>query len=80
MARTLVPTKVVINLDKQGEFDNGIILYKVRVNGILHKYQKSIAIKNMAFSKLNLAKIIEIVIKKTKETEGITHVQNARLD
>ena len=71
MAKKLVPIKVIINLDNKGEFDRGIILYRIRENGVLQGLQRSIAIKNMAFSKLHLAKIIEIVIKKTKEQEGI---------
>ena len=72
MVKEIIPSKMVITLDDKGEFSEGVLLYKVKVDGVLYISQRSIAIKNMAFSKLNLAKIIKITIDKTKEQEGIS--------
>lgn len=71
MAKELVGNKITISLDGNNDFDGGVLLYRVKENGVLGKEQKSIGIKNMPFSKLHLAEIIEIIIEKTKEQEGI---------
>ena len=71
MAKELVASRLMVNLDVNSEFDGGLLLYKVKENGVLGKVQKSIEIKNMPISLLNLATIIGIVIEKTKEQEGI---------
>lgn len=70
MAKDLVPLKMIISFDGNGQFENGLLLYKLRVNGVIEDRQKSISIKNMAFSKLHLANIIDIVIEKTEKQEG----------
>ena len=71
MARELVPIKLLISFDDKGNFDDGLFLYKMKIDGITDDKQKSIAIKNMAFSKLHMTGILDIVIKKTEKEEGV---------
>jgi hypothetical protein len=69
MAKELLPSRITLELVNE-EFENGLILYKIRTDGVLDKTQKSLSIKNMEFSLVNLAEIIAIIIAKAKEQEG----------
>lgn len=71
MAKELIASKIIMSLDVDNEFASGVILYKIKEDGILGKDQKSIGITNMPFSKLHLTGIIDIIIEKVKEQEGI---------
>lgn len=71
MAKELIVSKIIISLDVNGEFENGVVLYKVKEDGVIDKNQKSLGISNMGFSKLHLAKIIEKIIEKANEQEGV---------
>ncbi|MBM3210611.1 hypothetical protein FJZ33_00205 [Candidatus Poribacteria bacterium] len=70
MAKELVSNKIILELVND-EFDRGLILYKIKIDGVLDNKQKSLSINNMGFSLINLAEIISIIIEKTKEQEGI---------
>jgi len=70
MAKEIVVNKLIITFDNE-QFKDGLVLYREKIDGVLGKLQKSISIKNMPFSKLHLADIIEKVITATKKAEGL---------
>ncbi|MFA5160248.1 MAG: hypothetical protein WC484_07085 [Candidatus Omnitrophota bacterium] len=71
MTRELVVSRLIITLDNKGNFESGVALYRVKVDGILGKDQQSIGIKNAAFSKLHMAGIIDNIIDGIKKQEKI---------
>ena len=70
MAKEIVFNKLIIDIEND-EFKRGVLLYKLKINGITEREQKSISIKNIDFPKLHLADIIKKIIITTKKQEGI---------
>jgi len=68
MAKKLIPCKVVIEFDN-GEFLNGVILYKVNDGGEIGRV-KSIGIKDADFSKPALNVLLKKFIKHASQSEG----------
>jgi len=69
MAKTLVPHKVVIEFE-DGEFINGVLIYKINDNGVISRY-KSVGIKNADFSKPSLNGILQKFNSHAKQAEAI---------
>jgi len=67
--KEVITSRITLEIVNE-DFENGLILYKTRTDGVLDKTQKSLSIKNMEFSLVDLAEIIAIIIAKTKEQEG----------
>ena len=66
--KTIIASKIIIEL-KDGEFENGLILYKVKDGNRIEQKQKSLSIKNMDFPKLHLSDIIDKIINQANEIE-----------
>lgn len=73
MAKGLIPYKVVIEFEN-GEFLNGVILYKVNDGGEISRI-KSIGIKDAAFNKLTLNGVLQKFIKHANQSEGVSDGQ-----
>ena len=71
MAKEFVANKLIISFDGNNDFDGGVLVYKLRIDGIMDTKFRSIGINNMGFSKLDLTKILKHVVNKTKEGEGL---------
>ena len=69
--KELIPHKIIIEFE-DGAFKDGIILYRVKTDGVLHKGYKSIAIKNIGFSKPNMNAILEKIKTHVKSVEQIS--------
>ena len=69
MAKTLMPYKVVIEFE-DGEFVNGVLIYKINDNGVISRY-KSVGIKNAGFDKVSLNGILQKFNSHAKQAEGI---------
>lgn len=69
MAKTLVPYKVVIEFE-DGEFINGVLIYKINDNGVISRY-RSVGIKNADFNKASLNGIFQKFNSHAKQAEGI---------
>jgi len=70
--KNLIPHKIVIDLEK-GNFKDGIFLYRIKEKGILEKGYKSIAVKNIGFSKPHMNGILKKMkdhIKKIEKLDG----------
>jgi len=46
ISRGIIPHKVIIDIDNEGGFTNGLILYDVMENGVILKKNNSISIKS----------------------------------
>lgn len=68
--RELIPHKIIIEFE-EGNFKDGVFLYRVKDNGVLQKGYKSIAIKNMDFSKPQLNDILKKIKDHTKTVEEL---------
>jgi len=68
MAKKLIPCKVVIEFEN-GEFLNGVILYKVNDGGEISRV-KNISIKDADFSKPALNILLKKFIKHASQSEG----------
>ena len=73
MAKKLIPCKVVIEFDN-GEFLNGVILYKVNDGGEISRI-KSIGIKDAGFNKSTLNGVLQKFIKHANQSEGVSDGQ-----
>lgn len=73
MAKGLIPCKVVIEFEN-GEFLNGVILYKVNDGGEISRI-KSIGIKDAAFNKSTLNGVLQKFIKHANQSEGVSDGQ-----
>jgi len=69
MAKKLVPTKIIIEF-VNGEFVNGVILYKVNDSGSISKV-RTIGLKNAEFSKPTFNGLLQKFIKHAKTSEGV---------
>jgi len=69
MAKKLVPTKIIIEF-VNGEFVNGVILYKVNDSGSISKV-RTIGLKNAEFSKPIFNGLLQKFIKHAKTSEGV---------
>lgn len=69
MAKKLVPTKIIIEF-VNGEFVNGVILYKVNDSGSISKV-RTIGLKNAEFSKPTFNGLLSKFIKHAKTSEGV---------
>lgn len=65
--------KIIIELNEDGSFKDGLILYQQAIDGKVdsRKRYNSLSIKNMPFSKPQFADIIKKMKTKTKDTEGV---------
>ncbi|HNX82560.1 MAG TPA: hypothetical protein PKL77_10505 [Candidatus Omnitrophota bacterium] len=68
MAKKLIPCKVVLEFDN-GDFLNGVILYKVNDSGVISRV-KSIGIKDADFNKQTLNGVLKKFIKHASQAEG----------
>ncbi len=73
MAKGLIPYKVVIEFEN-GEFLNGVILYKVNDGGVISRI-KSIGIKDAEFNKSTLNGLLQKFIKRANQSEGVSDGQ-----
>ena len=48
--RELIPHKLVVEYDSQGKVKTGVLLYRVKVDGVLDRKFKSISIGGSGFS------------------------------
>lgn len=71
--KELVPHKIVIEFE-EGAFKSGVLLYRVKTDGVLVKGYKSIGIKNAGFSKPQLNGILQQIKTHAKQAEGIETV------
>jgi len=69
MAKKLIPCKVVIEFEN-GEFLNGVILYKVNDGGVISRV-KSIGIKDATFNKSVLNGLLQKFTKHANQSEGV---------
>ncbi len=69
MAKKLIPCKVVIEFEN-GEFLNGVILYKVNDGGVISRV-KSIGIKDAIFNKSILNGLLQKFTKHANQSEGV---------
>lgn len=69
MAKKLVPTKIIIEF-VNGEFVNGVILYKVNDSGSISKV-RTVGLKNAEFSKPTFNGLLQKFIKHAKTSEGV---------
>jgi len=69
MAKGLIPYKVVIEFEN-GEFLNGVILYKVNDGGVISRI-KSVGIKDAEFNKSTLNGLLQKFIKRANQSEGV---------
>lgn len=70
--RTLIPYKMVVEFEEDGSFKNGVMLYRVKEEGVLKKGYKSIGIKNAGFSAPQVNAFLTKVTDHAKKAEGIT--------
>ncbi len=70
MTKKLVPHKMVISFETNGTFKDGVILYRIMVDGVLKKGYNSLAIKNIGFSKPQFNEILKKIKDHVKQTEG----------
>lgn len=68
--KELISHKIVIEFEN-GRFRDGVFLYRIKIDGILSKGYKSIAIKNMGFSIPQMNGILNKVKSETKNIENI---------
>ena len=73
MAKELIPYKVVIEFEN-GEFLNGVILYKVNDGGVIGR-MKSIGLKDASFNKTTLNGLLQKFIKHANQSEGVSDGQ-----
>ena len=73
MAKGLIPYKVVIEFEN-GEFLNGVILYKVNDGGQISRI-KSIGIKDAVFNKSTLNGLLQKFAKHANQSEGVSDGQ-----
>ncbi|HPN57295.1 MAG TPA: hypothetical protein PLD92_10645 [Candidatus Omnitrophota bacterium] len=71
MAKEIRPQKIIINIDGEGQFRNGVLIYVEVIDGKTTAGKKSIGIKGMDFSKINMTGIIDTIIDTTRSVEGI---------
>ena len=69
MAKKLIPCKVVIEFEN-GEFLNGVILYKVNDGGVISRV-KSVGIKDATFNKSVLNGLLQKFTKHANQSEGV---------
>lgn len=69
MAKNLIPCKVIIEFEN-GEFLNGVILYKVNDGGAIGR-MKSIGIKDASFNKTTLNGLLQKFTKHANRSEGV---------
>ena len=69
MARKLIPHKLVVKFDKQGQVEDGIILYRIQVDGVLGKEFKSLGIKNIGFNKVQFNAALNKIRQHVKSVE-----------
>ena len=69
MAKKLVPTKIIVEF-VNGEFVNGVILYKVNDSGSISKV-RTVGLKNAEFSKPTFNGLLQKFIKHAKKSEGV---------
>jgi hypothetical protein len=69
--RTLIPHKMVVEFEEDGSFRGGVMLYRVKEDGILKKGYKSIGIKNAGFSVPQVNAFLKKVKDHAKLAEGI---------
>jgi len=69
MAKKLIPCKVVVEFEN-GEFFNGVILYKVNDSGVISRI-KSIGIKDATFNKSTLNGLLQKFVKHANQSEGV---------
>lgn len=69
MAKNLIPCKVVIEFEN-GEFFNGVILYKVNDSGVIGR-MKSIGLKDASFNKTTLNGLLQKFTKRANQSEGV---------
>ena len=69
MVKKLIPCKVVIEFEN-GEFLNGVILYKVNDGGVISRV-KSIGIKDATFNKSVLNGLLQKFTKHANQSEGV---------
>jgi len=70
MPKKLMPSKVVIEFD-DGNFVNGVILYKVNDNSVISR-TRTVGLKNAVFNKATLNGIIQKFIAHANKSEGIS--------
>lgn len=69
MAKNLIPCKVIIEFEN-GEFFNGVILYKVNDGGAIGR-MKSIGLKDASFNKTTLNGLLQKFTKHANQSEGV---------
>lgn len=72
--KELIPHKMVIEYE-EGSFKTGVLLYRVKVDGVLTKGYKSIGIKDAGFSKPQLNGILEKINTHAKKAEGLEAIE-----
>jgi len=70
--KILVPHKLVINFESNGEFREGIYLYKIFEDGKWSGKYNSIPIKDFPFSKPQFNQMLVTVKDSVKSVEKIT--------
>ena len=67
MAKKFRPHKLIIEFGGDGEFKGGTFLYKVRIDGIWDRRQRSIGVKNIGFSKVRLKQILTAIKEHVRD-------------
>jgi hypothetical protein len=46
MAKEIVPNKLIVNFNKEGTFENGVLQYQIKVDGVTDSKYYTIGIKD----------------------------------
>ena len=77
MAKELIAHKLIINYDKHGKYETGIIQYRTKENGQYSKDYLTISIDDAGFSIPQFNTILQKIVKKAKKAEGVQDDEQA---
>ena len=71
MNKEIVPHKLVVEYDKQGDVKSGIILYRIKIDGATNNKYNSISIMGAGHSVPQFAAILKKFLKHAEKAEKI---------